>query len=99
MYKERTPPKVWNKFGCFMHQDYSTIYPEFWSGIEEFWGSISSSEKEDLLEFTKYLTGGGLPGGMSKKYWLLSGAQILPSNMNVFLSELREKMEILHNTN
>ena len=97
MYRERKPPNVWMKLGGFMHQDFGIIFPEFWSGVEEFWGSISRSEREELLEFLGYVNSGNLPGGIPKKYWLLSGTQIVPSKINDFLKELHMKLEILKN--
>jgi len=71
MYRERKPPKVWMKLGGFMHQDYGVIYPDFWSGLEGFWGAISSAERDDLLEFLSYVNNCHLIGGMQKKYWAL----------------------------
>src|SRR5690606_1989750 len=95
MYKERKPPKVWMKLGGFMHQDYGVMFPDFWSGIEEFWRSISADERDDLLEFLHYVCGCDLPGGMPKKYWALSGAQVVPSKVNQFLKELLAKLTVL----
>lgn len=95
MYKDRKPPKVWMKLGGFMHQDYGVMFPDFWLGMEEFWDSISPAEREDLLDFLRYVNGCNLPGGMPKKYWFLSGAQVVPSKVNEFLRELLSRLTVL----
>lgn len=95
MYKDRKPPKVWMKLGGFMHQDYGVMFPDFWLGMEEFWDSISPAEREDLLDFLSYVNGCNLPGGMPKKYWFLSGAQVVPSKVNEFLRELLSRLTVL----
>lgn len=97
MYKERNLPKVWMKLGGFMHQDYSIMFPDFWSGIEAFWISLSTSEKNDLVSFLDHVNNEDLPGGIPKKYWLLSGAQVVPSQVTVFLRELFLKVNALQN--
>lgn len=95
MYKERNPPAVWKKLGCFMHQDYHVCHSDFWSGVEEFWQSITHVERTELIDFLRHITEDELPGGVRKKYWSLSGAQILPSKIKPFLDELFARFESL----
>lgn len=74
-----------------MHQDYTVMYPDFWSGYKEFWYSITKEEQAELIKFLQHVNGDALPGGMQKKYWHISGAQVLPSKISVFMSELLNK--------
>ncbi len=77
-----------------MHQDYSLMYPDVLSGLDEFWSSLSKVEKDDLLNFIRHVNEDDIPGGMSKKYWAISGAQILPSKISLFLKALQQRMEL-----
>lgn len=97
MNQERNPPEVWARLGGFMHQDYNVCYPEFWLGIEEFCRSVSSSERKELIEFLRYLNRSDLPGGMHKRYWLMSGAQIMPPKIKPFFKDLLVRIDGLQN--
>ena len=71
-----------------MHQDFGVCYPDLLSGLIEFWNSLKDKEKCELIDFLEHINSSDLPGGMQKKYWHKSGAQIYPSKIKVFFSEL-----------
>jgi hypothetical protein len=89
MTTELKPPEVWLQLGQFMHQDFYICHPNFNEGLKEFWLPLSAIDKTDLMVFLDKINSDSLPGGMQKKYWRLSGAQIGTNKPKVFLHELQ----------
>ena len=73
----RNEPPIWKELGKFVHQDFMSMYPDFWSGIEEFARDISNKERGELLEFLEPLVTKEQPGGMLKKIWGDAGAELI----------------------
>lgn len=95
MSREDEIPKVWKELGMWFHQDYFICFPDPDDGIQKFWDSISITYRNELLDLLNYLNSENCVGGIPKKYWKLSGSQIMPSNIKVFLKDLQEKFEAL----
>jgi hypothetical protein len=86
-------PDVWKKVGMWFHQDFFICFPDPYDGILAFWNTISKTERTELLELLLYLNDANCVGGIPKKYWKLSGAQVTPANIKEFLKELQVKFE------
>ena len=72
-----TEPEVWKKLGETIHQDFMLDYPDFWSGIEQFANDITKEEREDLIKYLRPLVENEQPGGLLKRIWGNTGAEII----------------------
>lgn len=97
MYVEIDPPIVWRKLGERFYQGSFENNEDFYHLLDDFWSSILNSEKVELLEFIEHLLNDNLPGGMQKKYWRLSGADMVPHKIELFLGEILSRFEALNN--
>lgn len=53
------------------------MYPDFWSGIDEFLSALDNSDREKLVQFLESLVENEQPGGTLKSAWAKSGSQLL----------------------
>lgn len=72
----KSEPEVWKKLGRYLHQDFMLDYPDFWSGIDSFISELDATEQARLIQFLEALVENEQPGGVFKKVWAKSGAQI-----------------------
>jgi hypothetical protein len=93
MYVEKVPPKVWQKLGNSLYQGCCDSSADFYCAIDDFWLSLSNAEKSELKGFMHHVLSDELPGGMKKKSWHLSGADLVPNKVEPFLSDILSRFK------
>lgn len=90
-------PDVWFALGDQIHQDYLLLYPDFFSGIVEFYLSLSDVEKSTLVDYIDYLLAADFSNRELTNLWSSSGSSyILEDNdMKQFLLEIRMRLSSL----
>ncbi|TQV78895.1 hypothetical protein FKG94_12830 [Exilibacterium tricleocarpae] len=74
-------PEVWISFGMFLHQDFISMYPDFFSGVIEFAQGLSPADRYEFKAFISEIVSGDLNKKELYELWEKSGSQLRVDNL------------------
>lgn len=89
-------PEVWISFGMFLHQDYISMYPDFFSGVIEFAQGLSPADRNEF----KHIISDAANGSLNKKelyeLWEMSESQLRVDNLKEMFVEMNNTLKKLN---
>lgn len=89
-------PEVWLLLGQALHDQFFASYPDFWSGFQVFIGTLSQTQRAELLSYLTHLEASTATDAELAEVWIESGTQFWVPNDEIrdWLSAMRTHLEM-----